>query len=321
MRVLFAGSPDIAVPTLRALAREHQVVGVLTNPESAKGRGRTLTSTPVGVAARELLGSDCPVLAPTTLGAAARAEVAALKPEILVAFAYGRIFGPKFLALFPRGGINVHPSLLPHYRGSSPIQQAILDMVPETGVSVQRIALEMDTGDLLCAEKIPLTGRETTGSLSAVAAAKGAELTLAALSAMEEGRDEATPQRGQPSWCQKIGKEDGLVDWHLPCAQIDARIRAFNPWPMAYTFLRGQRLNLLESFPYPDGAGLSALPKVPPGTIIRIDKASGGILVQTGSGVLGLRVVQLSARKALPFVQFANGVRDLPGTLLTSRPE
>jgi len=320
MRILFAGSPDIAVPTLRALVREHHVVGVLTNPESAKGRGRTLTSTPVGTAARELLGLACPVIAPATLGAAARAEVAALKPDILVAFAYGRIFGPKFLALFPRGGINVHPSLLPHYRGSSPIQQAILDMVPETGVSVQRIAPEMDTGDLLCVEKILLTGRETSGSLSVVAAEKGAQLTLVALSAMEAGRDEAVPQRGQPSWCQKIGKEDGLVDWRLPCIQIDARIRAFNPWPMAYTFLRGQRLNLLESFPYPDKEGQSALPKALPGTIIRIDKADG-ILVQTGAGVLGLRVVQLSARKALPSVQFANGVRDLPGTLLTSRSE
>lgn len=320
MRVLFAGSPEIAIPTLRGIAGAHCIAGILTNPESAKGRGMAVTSTPVGQAARELLGPDCPILAPRALGAEARVEVAALKPDILVAFAYGRIFGPKFLALFPRGGINVHPSLLPKYRGSSPIQQAIVDMVPETGVSIQRLALEMDSGELLCTERIPLSGRETTSSLSALAAKIGANLAATALAAIEKGNEIAVPQQGEPSWCQKISKADGLIDWDLPCLQIDARVRAFNPWPTTYTFLRGQRLNILESFPYPDWPLQNALPKPPAGTIIGIDK-TGGILVQTGSGVLGLRTLQFSTRKALPFDQFANGVRDLTGALLVPRPD
>lgn len=348
MRVLFAGSPEIAVPTLRALARAHQVVGVLTNPESAQGRGRAVQPTAVELAARELWGPAFPILKPVTLRTEARAEVAALKPDILVSFAYGKIFGPKFLALFPKGGINVHPSLLPRYRGSSPIQQAILDMVPETGVCVQTIALEMDTGDILCSERIPLTGRETSATLSAVAAEIGAILALHALDAIAQGKEQPAPQQGEPSYCQKISKSDGLVDWRLSSVRIDARVRAFNPWPLAYTYFRGQRLNILESYPFASSVGQdfqdlparsrpdapaqsqsgpstqswsdaqSALWKAAPGAIIGIDRHKG-IVVQTGDGVLGLLVLQLAGRKALPFAEFANGARNLVGTVLSSQ--
>ena len=354
MRVLFAGSPEIAVPTLRALARAHQVVGVLTNPESAQGRGQAVKPTAVELAARELWGPAFPILRPVTLRTEARAEVAALKPDILVSFAYGKIFGPKFLGLFPKGGINVHPSLLPRYRGSSPIQQAILDMVSETGVCVQTIALEMDTGDILCVERIPLTGRETSATLSAIAAEIGAKLALQALEAISQGKEQPVPQQGEPSYCQKISKSDGLVDWQLSNVRIDARVRAFNPWPLAYTYFHGQRLNILESYPFAASVGKdlqdttqdtqekrqgmqdpparshldppaesysdpqSALWNPVPGAIIGIDRHKG-IVVQTGDGVLGLLVLQLAGRKALPFAEFANGARNLVGTVLSSR--
>ncbi len=315
MRVLFAGSPAIAVPALLEIAARHEVVGVLTNPESAQGRGKEILPTAVEAAARERLGAGLPILKPERLDAAARAAVAALAPDILVAFAYGKIFGPKFLALFPRGGINVHPSLLPRHRGSSPIQQAILDLDAETGVSVQALALEMDSGDLYAAERLPLSGEETAAALSERCAALGARLAAAVLDDIQAGRAAPRPQEGTPTYCRKIAKEDGLVDWTEPAAAIGAKIRAFNPWPQAYSFLGGRRLNLLEAAT----ASGQALPNPPPGTIIGLDKARG-IVVTTGEGCLALRKLQFAAKKALSYKEFANGLRGLAGMRFADEP-
>lgn len=322
MRILFAGSPDIAVPTLLAVAERHRVVGLLTNPESAKGRGRGILPTAVASAARERLGSELPILAFDRLDGNAREAVAALEPDLLLAFAYGKIFGPKFLALFPWGGVNVHPSLLPRHRGSSPIQQAILDRDGETGVSIQRIALEMDSGDILAVEKIALDGRETTGTLSERCAALGARLASSVLDALEGGQVSASPQVGVPSYCRKIAKEDGLIDWNLSSLDIDTRIRAFDPWPGTYSYLGGQRLNILEAQPcheYGASPEYRALLNAPAGTIIGMDKAKG-IIVKTGEGLIALRKLQFAARKVLSYREFANGMRNLEGLRFESAP-
>jgi methionyl-tRNA formyltransferase len=330
VRILFAGSPDIAVPTLLAVAERHTVVGILTNPESARGRGRGILPTAVASAARERLGSELPILAFERLDGNAREAVAALEPELLLAFAYGKIFGPKFLALFPEGGINVHPSLLPRHRGSSPIQQAILDGDGVTGVSIQRIALEMDSGDILAVEKIALDGRETTVMLSERCAVLGARLASSVLDALEDGRTSAFPQVGVPSYCRKIAKEDGLIDWNLSSLDIDTRVRAFDPWPGTYSYLGGQRLNILEAQPCPESEyGTSpeyraapeyrALLNAPAGTIIGMDKAKG-IIVKTGEGLIALRKLQFAARKVLPYREFANGMRNLEGLRFESAP-
>lgn len=321
MKVLFAGSPAIAVPTLLGIAERHRIVGILTNPESAQGRGKEVLPTAVATAARENLGHDIPILAFEKLGSEAREAVAALNPDILVVFAYGKIFGPKFLSLFPRGGVNIHPSLLPRHRGSSPIQQAILDKDAETGVSIQGLAQEMDSGDLFAVEKIALSGRETAETLSGQCATIGARLALDVLEAMEVGEASAVAQAGRPTYCRKIAKEDGLIDWNMSSDDIDARIRAFDPWPGAYTYLEGQRLNLLEARAFGEGefqpAG-EALPNVTAGTIIGMDKARG-IMVRTGEGWVALRRLQFSTRKALSYKDFANGMRNLAG-LRFSRP-
>lgn len=324
MRILFAGSPDIAVPTLLAVAEKHTVIGILTNPESARGRGKEILPTAVAMAARERLGSEFPILAFERLDGAARELVAALEPDILIAFAYGKIFGPKFLALFPEGGINVHPSLLPRHRGPSPIQQTILDRDEETGVSIQRIVLEMDSGDILAVEKMHLDGRETAGSLSARCAVLGASLTVSVLDALEAGRASASPQVGIPNYCRKIAKEDGLIDWNLPAIEVDARIRAFDPWPGSYGYLGGQRLNIHEAQPFTDPEGRTvpeygALPNAPAGTIIGMDKAKG-IIVKTGEGLIALRKLQFAARKVLSYKDFANGMRNLEGLRFESAP-
>ncbi|MBN1241546.1 MAG: methionyl-tRNA formyltransferase [Spirochaetales bacterium] len=311
MKVLFAGSPAIAVPLLRALAASrHELVGVLTNPPSAKGRSGTPEPTAVGALAAEIL-PGVPVLTPDRLGSGSRALVAPLGAEILVAFAYGRIFGPKFLSLFPAGGLNVHPSLLPRWRGATPIPAAILARDAETGVSVQRIAAELDSGDIVARESIALDGTETTASLSDRCAELGAGLLVRALDALEDGSAVPEPQdASKATYCRELGKDDGLVDWKLDALAIDARVRAFQPWPGAFTFLRGERLALLESRPYPDeDSGLE------PGSVFALDSGRG-LMVQTGRGLLSLRRLQLRARKALPFREFANGVRDLIGSRL-----
>lgn len=318
MRVLFAGSPAIAVPAFFAVARSHELVGLLTNPDAAVGRSGERRPTELAQAALEGLGPGLPILRPERLDAGLRQEVAALGAELLLSFAYGKIFGPKFLALFPRGGLNVHPSLLPRHRGASPIQQAILDRDEETGVCVQRLALEMDAGDILGSQNIQLSGRETASALSARAAELGAELAVQVLDGLEAGRLVGRPQEGEASYCVRIEKTDGLLDWELPLLDLDARIRAFEAWPVAYTFLEGQRLNLLDAEPLsqeviPEGG--SALPPAPNGTILGVDKARG-ILVQARGGILALRKLQAAGRKVMSHRDFVNGFRDLAGRRL-----
>jgi methionyl-tRNA formyltransferase len=324
VRVLFAGSPDIAVPSLVRVSFEHEIVGVLTNPPSAKGRGLSLEPTPVALTAEAVLGDRSPVLSPERLGAEARESVAALKPDILVSFAYGRIFGPKFLSLFPKGGVNVHPSLLPRHRGPAPIPAAILAGDRETAISVQRLALEMDSGDILGQLRLPLAGTETAEDIGEVAAIMGADLLSQVLEQIEAGREEARPQEGEPSYCSMLRKEDGLVDWAAPLLDIDAKIRAFYPWPGAFTYFRGMRLNILDAFPYPHvtfAAGPSSLDfeDPGPGTMLGLDK-SRGIMVQTRDGLLALRRLQIQQKKALHYREFANGMRNLVGAVLSSAP-
>jgi methionyl-tRNA formyltransferase len=326
MRLLFAGSPGIAVPVLKALAAmdeagEAELAGVLTNPDSP--RGRRGQSEPTEVAAAAGLLSDgrlerglSPIvlLKPERLGSAAREEAAALKPDLLVSFAYGRLFGPKFLSLFPLGGLNIHPSLLPRYRGASPVSAAILARDRETGITIQTIAAEMDTGDIFVQEKFPLTGKETTASLSALAAEKSAVLLPPLIRSLTLGKVQVFSQEGEASYCSLISKNDGLIDWNLEAGEIEARIRAYNPWPLAFTRLKGQVLYILEGEALEGGAAEGRGAEVP-GTVLTADKARG-ILVQTGGGILALGRLQFQAKKALFWKDFLNGARDFIGSRL-----
>ncbi len=318
MRVVFAGSPDIAVPSLEALvASSHTVAGVLTNPESKVGRGLKMSGTPVAQAAARLLGDGVPIFTFETLREEAREAVAACHPDILVSFAYGRIFGPKFMALFPKGGINVHPSLLPRWRGSSPVQHAILAMDEETGISIQTIAPEMDTGDLLLVQKFPLSGKEKAGTLSESCARLAAPMVVEALDAIDQGKARPRPQIGEPTYCGKISKEDGRIDWGRPSRELDARMRAFDPWPGSYTTFRGQRLSILEVEAFDEFVPSNAdghVTNSAPGTIIAV-VARKGIVVTAGQGYLAVKRLQLATRKAVDSREFANGVRGLVGAV------
>lgn len=310
MRLVFAGTPAIAVPSLRLLAAHHEVVGVLTNPDSAAGRKLQSTPPAVKQAALEL---GLPVLQPERLDAAARTAVEAWRPDLLVCLAYGFIFGPKFLALFPQGGINLHPSLLPLHRGPSPLSAAILAGDRETGISVQRLALEMDAGDILVQERFALEGRETTASLTEACAGRGAGLLLRAVDGLAAGNLSGQPQDGsKASFCHLISREDARIDWSASAMAIDRQVRAYDPWPRAWTVWQGENLAVLESRPLPDAA---TEPGTARGTVLRVDK-SNGILVQTGKGLLALRRLQLPAKKPLDFQSFVNGARGFAGSVL-----
>jgi methionyl-tRNA formyltransferase len=327
MRLLFAGSPEIAVPALEALTAPGmedvcEVVGVLTNADTPKGRRGTPEPTAVGTAAaalsaamRERGKSAVTVLKPEKLDTEAREAVTALKPDLLVSFAYGRIFGPKFLGLFPLGGINIHPSLLPKYRGSTPIQAAILNRDAETGISIQRLALQMDAGDILAQERFPLTGRETAASLGGIAAHKSAALVTSLIRELAEGKTTGVPQNHAGAvYCHLLRKEDGRIDWNAGALEIDARIRAFTPWPLSLTRHGEADLYILEGRPR-EGEAASP-PADPPGTVLGVDK-DRGILIQTGNGIFAAERLQYRTRKALDWRSFLNGVPGFTGSRLT----
>jgi methionyl-tRNA formyltransferase len=319
--VLFAGSPGIAVPSLRALAEGRcpaaELAGVLTNADSRKGRGGGEEPTEVGALAEEYRrgGKGFALFKPPRLDAAFRGELAG-RFDLLVSFAYGRIFGPRFLALFPLGGINVHPSLLPRYRGPSPIPAAILGGDRETGVTIQTLAAVTDSGDILAQERFPLTGRETAAGLGEAAAARAALMLPPLLEAIAGGTAEGRPQdHARATHCSLITKEEGRIDWSMGVREIDARIRAFTPWPLSWTDRDGQELYVLQARPY----GGTAFPAGPagaaPGLVLGVD-THWGILVQTGDGILAVERLQYRTKKALGWKDFLNGVRDFAGSCL-----
>ena len=326
MRVLFAGSPSIAVPSLETLysrcgrgESEIKLAGVLTNPDSSRGRHGTPQPTEVGEAAQRILrqaeeqgGDVFQILKPEKLDAALREQVGALKPDLLVSFACGYFFGPKFLALFPLGGINIHPSLLPKYRGPAPIQAAILNRDAVTGISVQKLAQEMDSGDILAVEHLQLTGRETAGSLSELVSKKAALMLPEVFGKIAAGEQGVPQDHSMASFCSLISRDDALIDWNGSAAQIEAKIRAFDPWPLCRTIHDEKELFILKASVRADGGGRGAKQ---PGLVLGIDKQDG-ILVQTGEGILAVSELQYQAKKALFWRDFLNGARNFTGSKL-----
>ncbi len=313
MRILFAGTPDIAVPSLRTLAEHHDVVAVLTNPDRTKGRGRKVMASPVKEAALEL---GLPILQPHKLDQEFRDSVGELKPELLVCIAYGKIFRQAFLDLFPRGGINLHPSRLPDLRGPSPLNSIILRGDRETAITVQTLALEMDSGDILLQEPLELRDRETAETLTEKVAAAGAEYLLKVVDDMEKGRLLPCPQdHSKATFCSLIGKNDGRINWSEPAEKLDRLIRAYTPWPHGFTSWNGQRLNILEAHPAGSSEGSES-----PGTVQGVDKKEG-ILIQTGEGLLAVTRLQLQSKKPLDFKSFLNGTKDFIGSVLGDADE
>ncbi len=309
MRVLFAGAPSFAVPALVSVAERFEVRGVLTAPDRPAGRGRRMTPTPVRQEADRL---GLPVIAPGRLDEAATQELAGLHAEVLAVAAYGVIFTQRFLRLFARGAVNVHPSLLPRYRGAAPIPAAILAGDGETGVTIQRVVRRLDSGPILARRVHSLDGTETTGRLTEALAETGAELLVEALTGMQRGTvTEEAQVEERATYCAKVTAADGRIDWSShDAAVIERMVRAYDPWPRAHCRLGERRVNLLAARP---SAGL---PAGEPGRIARVDGLHG-ILVHTARGTLGVTELQLEGRRAMDWKSFANGYGGLAGVRLT----
>ena len=319
MRVFFAGTPECAVSSLYAVTKKHSLIGVLTAPPTRAGRGKKYTESAIAQAVTELkaagvITADMPVLTPEKLDANFRSDVAALRPDVLVCFAYGKIFGPKTLALFPQGALNIHPSLLPRWRGPSPVPAAILAGDTVTGVTVQYMAKEMDAGDMIIQKELPIASLDTTETLLARCGELGAALISDALAAVETGHVMSIQQDHRAAtYCTLLEKESGLLCWQHSAAEIDRKIRAYMPWPGAFTHWHGTKLLLLKAHPY---KGDFAEPlNAAAGTVLVADKREG-ILIKTGQGILAVQVLQRETKKAMQWKDFLNGVPNFIGQTL-----
>ena len=302
-RILFAGTPDISVPLLCALNQNFNVVGVLTSCDKSVGRSKALVPSPVKTAALEL---GLPVLQFDSLRKEARQEARKLGADTLISFAFGKIFGPMFLDLFPNGRFNVHPSDLPLFRGPSPIQFTILDGLRDATISFQNLGLKMDEGEIWGKKSFSLDGTETTETLSAHVSEEAARFVPSLLRDVIEGKVTAVPQEGEASYCTMIDRSTGLLDFNLPVSVLHAKVRACNPWPKAWARINGTDIAITGVW-----GGFKELSEdedsdLPPGTVIGLRK-DRGIGVACKDGVLWIRSLQLPAKKDLDFKAFVNG--------------
>ena len=313
MRVVFMGTPDFAVPSLEYLTLRHQVVAVYTQLDKPAGRGRLLAPPPVKKVA---LALGLPVVPVASLKSAETvAQLAELHPEAIVVAAYGQILPPAVLEIPRYGCLNVHPSLLPRFRGASPVAAAILAGDEFTGVSIMLMDKGLDTGPVLARAQIPISKQDTTGSLTRKLSLIGARLLQEVLVGWVRGEITPQPQNeGEATYSALISKESGEIDWHLPAEQIERRVRAYQPWPGCYTRWQGKQLRIIEAVPLPQEGALEA------GHVVALnpDKEGQGAAfgVATGEGILGVCQVQLEGRRAMSAAEFLRGQRQFLGAVL-----
>lgn len=321
MNVFFAGTPACAIPALRAIARVYPLAGVLTAPPACVGRGKKVSESAVSSAVAELkacgiIASNVPVLTYDTLRADFREAVAALNPDILVCFAYGKIFGPKALSLFKKRALNIHPSLLPRWRGPSPVPAALLAGDTVTGVTIQYMAAQMDAGDIVLQQEIPIEPVDTSETLLSRCAELGAALIVRALKMVEKDTVTAVPQdQSRASYCALLQKDRGLLSWSDSACTIDRKIRAYTPWPGAFTFWNGLKLSILQARPYSGSMEVAAGTS---GLVLGVDKREG-LLIQTGDGILAVQMLQKETKKAMQWKDFLNGASGIIGARLKNR--
>ncbi len=310
MRLIFLGTPAFAVPTLEAAARKHDVIAVITQPDRPKGRGRELAASAVKQATVRL---GLPVYQPERIKRPeAQERLVALAPEIMVVVGYGQIIPQPVIDIAPRGIVNVHASLLPKYRGAAPIQWAIVNGEPRTGVTTMQINAGLDTGDILLERETEIGPEETALELGERLSMMGAELLIETLDGLVRGAITARKQDdAQASYAPILRKEDGTINWSAEAGAIHNRVRGLLPWPGAHTRFRGQLLHIWRARVDPNRAGLA------PGQVT----ASPGFRVSCGGGgVLELLEVQMEGRKRMSGEAFAHGQRLSEKDILGDQP-
>jgi methionyl-tRNA formyltransferase len=300
LRIVFFGTPDFAVPSLKGLLDcGYEVVAVVTQPDKVKGRGRRLSQPPI----KELaLLKGIAVMQPAGIRTASfLEELSLLRPEAIAVVAYGKIISPAILKLPPLGCINVHASLLPAYRGAAPIQRAIINGEAKTGITTMLMDEGLDTGDILSQEETEISDEDDALTLSKRLSEMGASLLLRTLEGLKEGSLEPRPQAGRPSFAPPLKKHDGKIDWSLPAKRVFDLIRGTYPWPGAYCYLNRERVAVLKARA-PDDERTSL-----PGKIEEIGAES--VRVSTGRGILSIMEVKPEGKNSMPAASFMHGRR------------
>ena len=313
IRIVFMGTPAFAIPVLQALADapEAQVVAVITPPDRPRGRGRAVETPPIK---RYAIEADLPVFQPASLRSdSAQAEVARLRPDIIVIAAYGKLLPAQVLNTPSYGCLNLHPSLLPRYRGPSPVASAILDGEEVTGVTLMLLDEGMDTGPIISQREYPLSGWENADGLTVSLFRTGAQLLLEDLGPWVAGQLTAQPQdESRSTATRKLERNDGAAEWLLSAAELERRCRAYNPWPGLFTNWDGKVLKLLDVLLLPK----TAAPQAGPGLVVPLSTADVCVGVGTADGVLGLISVQLEGRRPSSTVEFLQGYPQFLGARL-----
>lgn len=313
--VVFMGTPDFAVPSLLGLLEDgYRVAAVVTQPDRPKGRKRVLTPPPVKVIAEE---RGIPVFQPERLRRSDTVQrIAELKPDFIVTAAYGQIL-PKEVLDAPRlGCINVHGSLLPKYRGGAPIQRAIMNGEPVTGVTIMYMAEGIDTGDMISKVEVPITDGDNAGTIFDKLSIAGADLLRHTLPDILAGRVTAVPQNhGEATIAPNIKREDERIEWNRSASDIFNQIRGLSPWPVAFTTWNGENFKIWAARkPEASGGSNGASSVHVPGTVLAV--TDEGIEVAAGSGTIWLTEVQPAGKKALKVAEFRRGAPMEPGTVL-----
>ena len=308
LRIIFAGTPDFAAKHLEALvASEHDIVAVYTQPDRPAGRGKKLTPSAVKVLAET---HNLPVMQPASLkDDEAQQALASFDADLMVVVAYGLLL-PKTVLETPRlGCINVHGSILPKWRGAAPIQRSIWAGDEETGITIMQMDEGLDTGDMLHIVKMPIGDNDTSASLYE----KLADLGPSALIEVVDNLSAFTPEKqdnAKASYAKKLSKDEARIDWKMPASQLERNIRAFNPWPVAWTVADGNNIKVWQA------TVLTESTDVAPGTVLRADKK--GIVVATGEGALSIQTLQIPGKKAMSAADVINARSSWfePGTQL-----
>ncbi|GBC60500.1 methionyl-tRNA formyltransferase [Desulfonema ishimotonii] len=307
-KIVFMGTPDFSVPALRALHESrHEVALVVTQPDRPKGRGRKLMPPPVKETALKL-GYE--VVQPETVRDAAFVETLnAIEPDLFIVIAFGHILSQPLLDLPRLGAVNIHASVLPRYRGSAPIQWAVINGEKETGVTAMFMDRGLDTGDILLVEKMAIGPDDTSGTLHDKLSVLGADLLIRTLEKFEADDIRPVPQDSeQATYAPLLTKRDGQIDWERPAGDIECLIRGVSPWPGAFTWLEGRRVKIFKARP------VSTDTDAAPGTVI--PAFPDELWVATGKGALSILEIQGASGKRLRISDFLRGCTVPPGTCL-----
>ncbi|MEG2802961.1 methionyl-tRNA formyltransferase [Stenotrophomonas sp.] len=303
MKIVFAGTPEFAVSSLRAAARHHEVVAVYTQPDRPAGRGRGLMPSPVKL---EAIARGIPVFQPENLKTPeAQQQLRDLQPDLMVVVAYGLILPKAVLAIPTHGCWNVHASLLPRWRGAAPIQRAIQAGDSQSGVCLMQMEAGLDTGPVLLTQQLAIGPNDTGGQLHDRLAELGAQVLSDGLGLLRAGiKPIAQPQpEAGVTYAHKLDKAEARLDWAQDAAALERTVRAFNPWPIAEAMLAGERVRIHGAVAMPDNQGKA------PGTLLAA--AREGIDIACGQGALRLRVLQREGGKAITAADYLNARRDL----------